>query len=579
MSNEERERWQLQKLMPIANYLTGEPLALYHRLLEKYKAPEHPEFKYFSWSWHGPTSPLSMEQLAAMTPHQVLEYLKTWEIPQTEYAPSPEGLARILREVVAARAQEFSAIATEIEVDQILPTYLAHFINGLEDGLKNNQELNWENVLELCIKICADDSLSTRMQKGQDFETGLEGVYMAIGNLMRMGMNKKKGISISCRTTVWKIINTLTTVQDSMAYMETPDREYGAHSPISIAINTAGGVATLAVFEYLLWLKNSKCLTSDNDGQYIVPTEVGPVLDQYLDRIREPHKTIHAIIGQYLNMMYSFFPHWVSSEIDRILPQGDASAGTRNAFFQGYFGFSDVWMKFVEKFPRIYLLGLNWALDEDTERDMYETKNRYVDHLMSVYVAGIVPLDDEHSLIRRFFKMAKPEMRKHAFDYIGRTMGRIVCGHPESKEQIERLKKLWEYRLALIKAATKKTEYLGELYAFGWWFALGPFEVSWLLDNLFECLCHTNGNCDRSNDVLTKLDRIAPEYPEKVASIVEVMINGDEHGFSQSFWVNELQKLFSTIKSSGNDIAWAKIAAIINKLGERGIRNYAALLD
>ena len=102
--DEERRKWKLhwqaRRLAWIREHLDDEWKKLYARIVEELGEPEHPDFTSYTTSWMGPTSPVRVEDVEAMSISEVLGYLASWEPTGDPMSPDQEGLARVLEEVV-----------------------------------------------------------------------------------------------------------------------------------------------------------------------------------------------------------------------------------------------------------------------------------------------------------------------------------------------------------------------------------------------------------------------------------------------------------------------------------------------
>ena len=97
--------------------------------------------------WVGPTSPKTAADLEGMGPAEVIVFLRTWEGPRGHFVETPEGLGRVLGEVIAhnpigyvEHAMEFAALD---------PTFVRFFFSGLATALKEHRPFTWEPVLSL----------------------------------------------------------------------------------------------------------------------------------------------------------------------------------------------------------------------------------------------------------------------------------------------------------------------------------------------------------------------------------------------------------------------------------------------
>jgi hypothetical protein len=141
------EIWRRDRLAVLDGQLPPAWQTRYQDLVQQFGPSEVADFVQITASYVGPTSPRSAEELRAMTTEQVLDFLRTWAPQQGEDDPSPEGLSRILHEIVASEPQKFAVLAAAFTgVD---PTYVRGLLAGLRDALQAGLRFEWEGLLGL----------------------------------------------------------------------------------------------------------------------------------------------------------------------------------------------------------------------------------------------------------------------------------------------------------------------------------------------------------------------------------------------------------------------------------------------
>ena len=106
--------WQLDRLAPLREALDADRKRRYDDLVSEFGEPEHPEFASYITSWVGPTSPKNADELRSLSVDELVEYLKSWNPPEDPWSPSPEGLARVLTDVIASNPEKYAQEAVAI---------------------------------------------------------------------------------------------------------------------------------------------------------------------------------------------------------------------------------------------------------------------------------------------------------------------------------------------------------------------------------------------------------------------------------------------------------------------------------
>lgn len=147
---EEREyirRWQRDRLGLIAEYLEGDFLALYNELVQEFGEPAEPAPRP-SGRWVGTESPLSDDEIDALSMEEFASFLRTWTPDSSRIAPDDEGLAVALRRAVTRKPSQFAGSA-ELFVD-VAPIYVSALFWGWFDARADAGTWSWERILDLC---------------------------------------------------------------------------------------------------------------------------------------------------------------------------------------------------------------------------------------------------------------------------------------------------------------------------------------------------------------------------------------------------------------------------------------------
>ena len=207
----------------------------------------------------GPTSPLREEELASMDINALIAMLESWEPDGSFTAPSPEGLARTLRQVIASEPGRFAVAAPKFAAG-VDPTYVRALLGGLTEARKAGRAFRWRPVLELCVEIVGRPrEIEGRDPRSMEVDYGWQWSWRESVELITAGLSAEEaGIALDDRELAWKVIST---------HAEDPDpdpaREASSESnPETLAINSIRGLAVRAVFTFAWWLKDEESATA-----------------------------------------------------------------------------------------------------------------------------------------------------------------------------------------------------------------------------------------------------------------------------------------------------------------------------
>jgi len=574
-----REIWQRDWLARIGpEGLPPEWRQRYRGLIEKYGEPEHPEFPvYWEAGLVGPTSPKSAEELKAMSATEIVEFLRTWKPPENLWhEPSPESLGRELSSLVAEASERFAPEARAFQ--GLDPTYVRALLAGLRDALKQDRSFAWEPVLELCEWVLSQPlEIPGRQVREMDADPDWGWTRKAIADLLSAGFEDRTGsIPIGLRHRLWAILKPLTDDPDP-----TPEHEqrYGGSNmdPATLSINTTRGAAMHAVIRYALWVRRhlERELRSEERLQkgFEEMPEVRELLEAHLDPAREPSLAIRGVYGQWFPQLVLLDPDWARTHAETIFPQDPESEAFFEAAWNTYISlckpYGNVW-EILRPFYRLAVDRLGVRRDETpwpTDPD-----NRLSEHLMVFYWRGKLSLDDPFFAV--FWQKAPDALRAHPLAFVGRALKQTEGNIPA--EILDRLKRLWEWRLAAAKEAQQPSDFKKEIAAFGWWFASGKLDVGWALDQLFAALQLVR-RTEPTHLVLEHLAKTAETHPLKSVSCLGVIAESGREGWEIYASRDHIRNILQ--QGLQNPDARQEAERVVHYLGSRGFLDFRDLLQ
>jgi hypothetical protein len=244
-----------------------------------------------------------------------------------------------------------------------------------------------------------------------------------------------------------------------------------------------------AVVHYALWVRHHLGQKPGSEHRlqkgFEEMPEVREVLEAHLDPARDPSLAIRAVYGQWFPQLAVLDREWARSHARAIFPLDRES----KAFFEAAWNAFVVHCGDYDNLLEILRPQYEQALKQvGSRRDLTDSQlnpdKRLAEHLMDFYWRGKLPPEDP--LLVSFWEKAPDSMRSHALEFAGRVLTRTKGDIPE--EVLERLRRLWEVRLAAAKKAQQPSDFEKEMTAFGWWFVSGKFDVDWSLEQLLHSL-------------------------------------------------------------------------------------------
>ncbi|MEX2375543.1 MAG: hypothetical protein WD942_08180, partial [Dehalococcoidia bacterium] len=166
------ERWEHSWLASVG--ASALPAVLATRLAELDERfgviddPLRPPFMITSWI--GPNSPLTQDEMAAMSPRELVAHLASWHDHGDGWGPEPshEGQARELTSLVTASPRSVAGVKSLVK--RLRPTYLRAILRAWEAAFKASLELDWEQVEETVREVLTHSDELDFPREGGDMD-------------------------------------------------------------------------------------------------------------------------------------------------------------------------------------------------------------------------------------------------------------------------------------------------------------------------------------------------------------------------------------------------------------------------
>jgi hypothetical protein len=574
------DSWRLTRLAWIESDLSESWKPIYDKLQQKLGKPEHPDFSsYMTTSW-GTQSPLSAEDLKSKSVPEIVQVLREWEPPNQFMGASPEGLRERLSASVAEEPSRFVAELNSFK--GLKPTYLRGLIWGLREALGKKLSFDWRVVLEFCTwiltqtdEVAAAPQVSPVPYKEEDPDWSW--TRKAIADLLGATLSQNPvAIPLDLQKNLWAVLRTLCNDPDP-----TPEHEgrYGGSNmdPSNLSINTTRGEAMHAVIRYALWVRRTIDPNPEprpGKSWFAELDEVREVLDEHLDPAKDPSYAIRSVYGQWFPWLLSLDQAWTKQNVPRIFPADEGRRKFWEAAWGAYISFCEPYGDVFAALIAQYTLAVERLPDDSAlGQNADHISGRLAQHLMSLYWWARLQLED--SLFRDFWLNAAVKTRAAALA----TLGRWLLGPKEtvSEEVIQRLKRLWEWRLEEARKAVDKTGFAKEIAAFGSWFASGKFDDTWAIAQ-FENVLELSGRIEINHQFMEQLARIGLAMPAEAVRVLARIAAGDQGTWQVTMYYKDQSRQILSAAMAAGGPASAIASKLINELGSRGYYDFRDLL-
>lgn len=503
-----RLRWQAGRLAWIRQDLDEEWQRRYALIVAEVGEPEHPDFVSYSTSRMGPTSPVAVADLEAMSPPEVAAYLESWQPPGDPMSSDREGLAQALEEAVAGSPSRY--LAARDSFVNLRARYVEALVRGLRNAVLADRLVDWTTILEVLASVVHRPAgnpewRSARRESASMLVTGLG------DDVIQPGL----------RAAVWELI-------DALADDPEPALEDETERILNIttdSISSVRGNALHAVIRYALWVCRS--LMGPNGASAVRPSmdtipEVRRRLDWHLDPANDPSLAVRSVYGQWFPHLALIDVDWAERNVERIFPHRHPAL--RDAAWDAYLRFCPAYDTPFKMLRGQYAACVNrmGAGGPRNSSAKDELRKRLGVHLLVMAGRGHLSWSDDDALLRGYFENATPGQARSAIGSIGRDLHNE--DHEFPRETLTRFASLAEALIGVLQERGR--ERLGHLASLGWWFCSGRFEAEWTLKQLGRLVAHA-GVAEPRRYVMDHLAELSERHPAETLAVLESWMDAD----------------------------------------------------
>jgi hypothetical protein len=557
--------WRLQQLTPIADHLSGPERAAHDALASEIGPIRHPDRGLgVVVEWEGPESPRSDQDIAKMSASELVAALRDWRAGDEEFAPSAEGFGRTVTAVVEAAPEKYAADAGLFR--GLDPTYVRGLLQGFTNAARRGTPFAVAPILDLCKWVVSQPIEISRSERIGDADPSWSWARKEVADLLEECLKGKGAHTLlALRSAVWEVLRPLTTDPDPTPERDTGRGESGM-DPLTLSINTTRGQAMHAVIQYALWvLRDLESRGADvaAGGEALSSmAEVQAVLEDRL--LTDPSPAVRAVFGRYFPWLVRLSPKWASEHVDAIFGRADQPDELGISAWDVYI----VTCRVYDATADLLLGHYERALRRLGERApapglIGDPDERLAEHLMVRYWQGKLALGQPEGLLPIFFARATDELRAHALTFVGHSLDRTGDAIPS--DTLERLKALWESRLAAARASANPSDHSHELASFGAWYCSGKFEAPWALLQLGEVV-ELAQRVEPPHRVLERLAIDAPSNPADVLRVFGALALGSSRYDPILAWQEECGAVLEACIASRDPGVLQQARDLINRL-------------
>lgn len=506
--------------------------------------------------WTGPNSPLSQNEMAAMTPAELVAHLESWHDTGDEWGPKPshEGQGRELQRVLTTNPKALAGV--EDLVGRLRPTYLRAILQGWEGAIKADLTPEWTQVANLIGAVLDHGDASDfpieggRWDDDTDFRSAKQA---AVGLLEELAQPRSSPVIPDGAVTQFAEM-LVTLAADETAWHEYIG--YGEESGMDALTTSLNWQWPIRLRGLIHLMSRGKDSAWYNTARTALEAELAR------DDTRGASR---AVLGEGLGRLIDVDPEWVTPKApdwfgtDEELTVPQQIALTTAIAVHRYH-------------PKLYDLltpPMMAAIDFDEPivpgwDNRTDPLQRIGEWVVDAVIRGHLAIDDP--VASKFFTDAPAKFRGKA---IGRIAWTFMHAQTVDAEIRDRFAELWDQRVAHVREHPDDKE---ELNGFYWFVKSNRFPVEWWLPRLREA-------AELDSELSTERYMIGKEIasaadidPRGALDTLKLLLDGHVEAGMPSFDLtrNAVPMVLARATASGDDALKQDAVAYMNLLGEKG---------
>lgn len=582
-----REHWQRHLLRLFADALppelearaqelgtTGEELTGYERDMDERG------FAVQVGARGGPPSPLTLEELRAMSADELIEYLMTFNAEPGWNAPTPAALASVLAQRVQEDPLGAAPLLERIATAGVDPTYIRGLLEGLVATVKAHQQIPWRESLGLAADIVSrppgpapEGSPAQYLDRS---DPGLAWARTTAADLLSECANNNL-VPSEHREDLWGAVEAL--VRADATWESGPAATASMDDVLHLDLNRLGGKAAealldVAIYDYRLW---------ENAGrqeEWGGRERLRPLLETILARSTgEAAVAARSALGRYMPQIVFLDLPWVKANWEPLF-DGAVEAPLQNPAFASYLAQGPVYEQAFEVLRPLYQEAVEETARESnhwtTGEESFRPGRHLLGHLFAAYQAGWLEIDQYAELLDQAFANAHPEDAAHVWWGLYREW--TDSDGPIPQSLLRRAVDLWDWRLARLEAEEETERRRREAEGLGWLAMAEEIPDEAILPLLLRTVRLSDGGVPIAGAVWERLGRMAVLDARTATEIAALVVRAELAGEFPHFNVEEVTPVLRAGIHSGDPDARELAERAIHALGDRGFEQFGELL-
>ncbi|MEV6849994.1 hypothetical protein [Actinoplanes sp. NPDC051411] len=507
--------------------------------------------------WTGPNPYSTQDEMAAMSPIELVARLASWRDTGDGWGPEPshEGQGRELAGLLTTNPHAIAGATNLIE--QLRPTYLRAIFEGWEAALKADMELDWPQVAGLIRDVLSHGNESPFPVEGRRMEDdkNFRGAKSAAVGLLEELVKKRDSVTIPDYSVAQFAKLLIDDAEDDESWVEYDEYEVVGNSwdPLTMSLNWQ-------------WPNRLRALIYLATRAKAAPWKPAAMaaIERELAR-NDRHGAGRAVLGENAGRLFVDSPEWLKSHLEEFFGseqglsiQQQISLTTTLATHYYYRDLYDLLSG-----PMIAAIEVGDGIVRGwrSESDPIQRVGEWV---VDALIRGHKTADDP--VVHAFFTAAHAKMRG---DALGTIAWSFLHANRVDDEIRDRFGELWDKRFQHVEDHPEDHEELMGFY----WIAKGDkFPVQWWLPRLKLALELEPAIATQRYMIGKDLARASTVDPANSFAVLKLLLAGRDANGMMSFDLarNALPIVIANAMKAGNPSLRSAAEAYMNDLGAKG---------
>ncbi|MEU0786829.1 hypothetical protein ABZ341_35345 [Streptomyces sp. NPDC006173] len=480
--------WQRDRYAALADVLPEQQLRRCRELCESLGPAPSLDTIPQPLAWSEAEEEGSPENLAAMTATELISHARQFQPTPTRFGTNAEAFCSHLQAAVTSQALNYQEDARQFT--DLTDDHLAAVLDGFRTALQTGQQLTWATILPL---------VQSATGRPHTSDTGTLHLAVARFVLAGLALQSTQQIPTLLGDALWDVLESIWNAARSP---HDDDLDRDQQSVWDESLETA----LQAAVEWALWRREHGAAF-----QVLFTALDTLVLDAAGMPAAPGSSPVGRTVGSLITRLDALDPAWTRRRI-KVLFNLDTALGW--ASWMAYLSsMSSLTESVVNLLMDVYRTAARTpAVDGQDHRDLHR---RLGDHLMAIYLAGLLRLDDESTMAD--YLRSSPV----AAGQLASFSGEVVHDRDLAPDTRDRIMQWWTWRLtARDDDANGPAPQPDEIHAL-----IGPlarneaFPVTWRLEQLSVAL-ETTGSLGRDRRIYSFLAEAANDH---LGPVLELM--------------------------------------------------------